>query len=308
MTEVGKDILRLTIYSDIFRYPLKSLEIYQRLKYNGMSTDEFRQELTELVNSGFIHEIEGYYLIDDRIDLVKRRMDANNKTSDLMPKALKNARLISAFPFVRAVFLSGSLSKGDADNKADIDYFIITSTDRLWIARTLLTLYKKIVLFNSYKYFCLNYFIDQSNYRIDDRNLFTATELISLLPLFSSHEFQQFNNANQWVRIYYPHFPLASNEITMNHKAGNFKMMVEALFNNRLGNIIDNYLMKFTTNVLNRKIRKLGKSSAEEAFNEIKFEKHCCKYHRNSFQKRILNSYKMKIHEFEIKHNFSLSS
>src|SRR5690606_3777846 len=97
-----------------------------------------------------------------------------NKFSDI---ARKKAKLISQFPFVRGVMASGSLSKGYADEKSDIDFFIITIPNRLWIARTLLVLYKRIFLLNSHKFFCVNYFVDEKHLGIEEKNLFTATEL-----------------------------------------------------------------------------------------------------------------------------------
>ena len=77
----------------------------------------------------------------------------------VLVKAKAKARFISKFPFVAAVGVSGSLSKGYYDSDSDIDFFIITQHNRLWICRTLLMVYKKIFLLNSRKYFCPNYFI-----------------------------------------------------------------------------------------------------------------------------------------------------
>ena len=85
------------------------------------------------------------------------------------------------FPFVRGVFLSGSISKGFMSESDDIDYFIITAPGRLWLTRTLLILFKKIFLFNSFRNFCLNYFIDSENLYIPEHNRYTATEIVFLI-------------------------------------------------------------------------------------------------------------------------------
>ena len=88
--------------------------------------------------------------------------------------------------------ISGSLSKGYYDDDGDIDFFIITSPKRLWIARTFLILYKKIFLLNSRKYFCVNYFISSNALEIEEKNIFTATELTTLLPMFGNGSFHKF--------------------------------------------------------------------------------------------------------------------
>ena len=78
--------------------------------------------------------------------------------NEIMPKAIKISRKIAKFPFVESVNLSGSLSKGYYDLEDDIDFFIITKPNRLWIARTLLILYKKVFLLNSKKHFIFEVF------------------------------------------------------------------------------------------------------------------------------------------------------
>src|SRR4029453_8923510 len=91
--------------------------------------------------------------------------------------------LIASFPYVRCVCISGSLSKKYFDDTTDIDFFVITKPGRLWVCRTFLILFKKLFLLNSKKYFCINYFIDSDNLEIPDQNIFTATELTTLIPM-----------------------------------------------------------------------------------------------------------------------------
>ena len=62
-------------------------------------------------------------------------------------------------PYVRGVFISGQLSRYIADQKSDIDYFIVTEPERLWIVRTLFVLFRRTFLLNNRKYFCTNYYV-----------------------------------------------------------------------------------------------------------------------------------------------------
>ena len=54
-----------------------------------------------------------------------------NIAATLLARAEKIAKLFYKFPYVRAVGVSGSVSKNFADENADIDYFIITKANRL---------------------------------------------------------------------------------------------------------------------------------------------------------------------------------
>jgi hypothetical protein len=88
------------------------------------------------------------------------------------------------FPFVRGIGISGSLSKNYADEDADIDFFIITSRNHLWIARTFLHGLKKLsFLVGKQDWYCMNYFIDEEALVIAEKNIFTATEVVTLKPV-----------------------------------------------------------------------------------------------------------------------------
>ena len=88
--------------------------------------------------------------------------------------------MLFQFPFVRGVFISGSLSKRCAAEKEDVDYFIVTSANRLWIARTIMHLYKKLTYLRGRQdRYCMNYFIDEEALEIKEKNIFTAVEMIT---------------------------------------------------------------------------------------------------------------------------------
>ena len=149
--------LKTILYFSIFNYPVTKEEIFE---FSNSANDEsLERELDSLIQEKVIYKIGDYYLKSNNPELVEKRLKGNAMAEAVMPKALKMANKISSFPYVRGVAISGGLSKGYFDEDGDVDYFIITSHKRLWIARTLLVLYKKVFLLNSKKYFCVNYFI-----------------------------------------------------------------------------------------------------------------------------------------------------
>jgi predicted nucleotidyltransferase len=118
-----------------------------------------------------------------------------------MTKAKGVGRLLIKFPFVRGVGISGSLSKNFADDKSDIDLFIITEKDRLWIARTLMHCFKKLTfLANRQHHYCMNYYVDEQQLQIAEKNIYTAIEVDTLIPLEGDVVFEQFYTANTWTR------------------------------------------------------------------------------------------------------------
>ncbi|MBC8172449.1 MAG: hypothetical protein H7X71_00970, partial [Chitinophagales bacterium] len=178
--EVQAGVLRSLIYFDLFKYPLTIQEIikYAPVKLNGLSPVE--TALASLEESFIVLRFGEFYTLRNENTLIDRRKRGNRMAADIFTKAVERSKFIYKFPFVRSVNISGSLSKNYFDEHADFDFFIITSPNRIWLCRTILALYKKIFLLNARKYFCINYFIDTEDLSIPDKNIFAATEVITL--------------------------------------------------------------------------------------------------------------------------------
>jgi len=80
------------------------------------------------------------------------------------------------------------------------------------VCRAFLTLYKKLVLGNSHRNFCLNYFIDSNNLEIPDKNIFTATEVAFLIPMYNYTLYENFICMNNWFRREFPNFKIRNEE------------------------------------------------------------------------------------------------
>ena len=160
--EILKDnILRTLIYYDIFSHPLNDEEIFTFLPRNSIKKEEVKSLLKEFStdSASRFAEKEGYYYIKPFEQNIEKRILRDSYSQKMWKAASRMTHIIKRFPFVKAVMITGSLSKNSSDETSDLDFMVITSENSLWIARTLLMLIKKIYLFNSYKYFCINYFI-----------------------------------------------------------------------------------------------------------------------------------------------------
>ena len=132
-------ILKTLTYFSIFEYPLTKEEL-KRFLSPAADPGSFDNALARLTEEKIIFKIEDLYLLQDNRELVKRRRDGNLRAERLLVKAMKIGKFLSRFPYVRGIAISGSLSKRYAGEKADIDFFIITKANRLWIARTFMHL------------------------------------------------------------------------------------------------------------------------------------------------------------------------
>jgi len=199
--------LKPLLYFSLFQYPLTEEEIYIFSEIE--SRKQIKSELKLLIKNEVIYFIDGFYLVENDESHVKRRLQGNKMAKEIYSKVNKVSKFISKFPYVEGVGISGSLSKGYYDDDSDIDFFIITSPKRLWVARTFLILYKKLFLLNSKKYFCVNYFISTNSLEIEEKNRFTATELTTMLPMYGNGSFHSFYEQNKWVHSFLPNKTIA---------------------------------------------------------------------------------------------------
>ena len=203
---LADQIIKTLLYFDIFRYPLKSHEVYNYLRINGTTPAEVSCCLDDLTEKRQLFRFGDLYCLQPDEKNIKRRIKGNREAQKWLEVARKQAKLIATFPYVQAVMASGSLSKGYMDEDSDLDFFIVTEPNRLWIARTLLVLYKRVFLSNSHKKFCVNYFVDTLHLEIEEKNLFTATEIVTLIPLYNRECYGYMLSSNRWLHQYLPNF------------------------------------------------------------------------------------------------------
>jgi hypothetical protein len=241
--------------------------------------------------------VKGYYSLHQDNQLAVKREEGVTRAKQYLDQAFKKSKLIGQFPYVKGVFISGSLSKGVMHEDGDIDFFIVTQPNRLWVARTLLILYKKIFLLNSRKYFCINYLVDENSLEIEHKNRFTAVELLSLYPMVNNELHQNIMEKNGWVTEFFSknyHF----NPNVQNLESTALRSMFEKTLDGKLGDRIDDFFMNLT---LKRWHQKFGYMPENDFNIALKTSKKVSKHHPSNFQKTVLNGYEERMNTLRIK-------
>lgn len=286
-----ESILQTLVYFNIFSYPLSKKELHLFARESLTST-ELDTALEKLLAQNIIYKINDFYLLENNPDWVNRRLKGNEKAKAVLKKAQKNARFISQFPFVNGVFISGSMSKGFLDEEGDVDYFIITKPNRLWVARTCLIAYKKIFLLNSRKYFCVNYFVDDDSLEIKEKNLFTATEIYTIMPMVNESLFKNFYSTNDWVSSFYPTMGKVHENNILPLKKNAFATFVQWLMKGNFGEFLDKRFMRMTLKRWNKKFKTYTNEEFELLFRS---ERRVSKHHPSNYQKMVLETYQNKL-------------
>lgn len=296
LSPLAKNIIKTLAYYDIFSYPLNADEVFHNLPVNHCTTTEVKNELDYLCKKNILFRVDDFYLLKNNQEFVQRRIKGNKLCDKRLKSAFRMLKLISKFPFVRAILLSGSISKGFMEKDSDVDYFIITKPGRLWVTKLFLTIFKKIFLLNSRKVFCINYYIDYNHLEIEEKNVFTAIEITTLIPVFGRKYYDEFYEKNIWIKNYFPNFPKRNNQMIDKNKPCRLQKILEKLFDNRLGDWLDDFAMKLFSKTISKKFGYLDKTDFALAFKTTKCES---KYHPKFFQKKVLISFEEKLNELQ---------
>ncbi len=198
MDPLDAAILRVLAYHDLFRHPLMVEEIQQALSLPGATLSELILALHRLGGLGLVQCHDGrYFALADVAARVEQRKAMNDRAAAAMPQAVALGRGLMRLPFVRAVAISGSLSKGVLAEDGDFDYFVITHPGRLWIVRTLIRLRSRLL--PDPELLCANYLIDGAALDLTQRDGFTAIELLSLIPVAGHRHIRDLRARNAWA-------------------------------------------------------------------------------------------------------------
>lgn len=288
-------VLRCLLYFDIFHHPLDAKEIQECLSV-PCDTGALEETLSYLLEQGMIHHTDGYFRINQDASINYRRKSGMKRSTASLQTAMRYSRLIAAFPFVRGISLSGSLSKGYMDEQSDIDYFIITAPGRLWLCRTLLVIFKKIFLLNSKKNFCINYFVSEDALSVPDHNAFTATEIAFVIPTYNYTLYRKFLHANEWYRHHYPNFPQRDQRYIVQERSPRIKRSIEFLLSGKPGTWLDQWCFVKTLGFWKRKFRHFDPGTFDR---RLRSRRDVSKHNPLGYQDRVLRMLDDRLRSFE---------
>lgn len=212
LSQTQKAIVRTLLYSDIFDYPLTKDEIWKFLiSGKRISKKSFDKIMRKHPSFSFK---KGFYYIPGREKIISKRTQRREESKRKLHLAHTIVSYLSFIPTILFIGISGALALENAKKDDDIDLFIITQKNSLWITRFLVLALlqflgkrRKRGEVDTADKVCCNMFINEENLMFpkDRRDVFTAHEIVQLKPLFDKgNTYIRFMKENKWVEKYMP--------------------------------------------------------------------------------------------------------
>lgn len=213
-TLAEKAVLTTILYSDIFHFPLRKEEIWKFLISNySIATDAFDHGLHTLSGNVLVSR-DGYYCLSGNSDAIKKRKEKSIYVQRKILFARRIAEKLSVIPTIIFIGISGSVAANNAAEKDDIDFFVITKRDTLFITRFFITIFLEMMHVRRRRFMdhspdkiCVNLLLDESAMRWDEkaRSVYTAREIVQIVPLIERNNcYRRFLACNDWVSAYMP--------------------------------------------------------------------------------------------------------
>lgn len=181
----------------------------------GLPAKDGLGEILNCLNEGCRQEAEeekGFYCLAGRKELIHKRWQNYNYGIARERRIRRFSWFLKYIPFVRGVALGGSQALGQQKPGSDIDLFIVTDNNFLWLCRTLVTFYFQIMGVRRHgkkiaNRFCLNHYVAGPKELDQLRNLYSGMEYARHRPLVYRQGIREFHQRNfWWMSALFPNF------------------------------------------------------------------------------------------------------
>lgn len=289
-------ILQTLVYADLFDYPLTPNEV---IRYLGIPAEPatILEQLDQSAASGLLVRHNGYVALSGRDNLFELRSHREQIAHMMWPAARRYATWLARLPFVRMVAVTGTLAVNNVGARDDIDVFIVTAPDRLWLCRALVILVVRLAALAGDD-LCPNYFLSQRQLVFPDHNIFGAREVVQMVPLYGRDLYWQIRELNSWVYDFLPQakdLPQPNYHqdqdgetfIELGRLGLGVKRAAEAVLGGGLGTRLDQWEME-------RKVRKFNQM-AQDRGGSVLFTADVCKGHFDRHDKRIMHKFEAEL-------------
>ncbi|MCA9308487.1 hypothetical protein KC980_03165 [candidate division WWE3 bacterium] len=207
---VERNILDTLSYSAIFEYSLTYHQLYNLLICKSfVDKKSFDNALSLLQKKKKIQVFGNVYGLNAHCK--NNYLTSKEQSSTYMDIAVEISQKLARAPWIQLICVTGTVAASNASAKDDIDLFIVTLPNRLWISR--LFVYLTLHAHNLYPStknragkICPNLYVTTTNMRWvkDKQNLYIAREILGMHPVVNKNDtYFRFLKLNPWVFTFF---------------------------------------------------------------------------------------------------------
>lgn len=286
-----KAILKTLIYYDIFDFPLKAWEIHKWLIGKNSTLKQTEKAIHSLVKKQKINTKKGYYFLSGRNRVVAKRLERENVSKSHLQTAKLISHSFRLIPWIKLVGISGSLSMMGSQKTDDIDLFIITSKNRIWLSRLLLIFITSLTglrrtrrekILTAHGKLCINLILEESNLEQNKSNIYLAHEVLQMRLLWQKDSiYSDFLHSNSWAFKYLPNW---RSSILEEKKLNRKNQKAHS------GNLLINKLEEISKNL---QLKIMGTPDSNE-----RIETNALYFHPEDKGVKILKEYKERLNKY----------
>jgi hypothetical protein len=204
-------VFKVSEYLD-FPFTLDEVANYFLPRLN-LTTQQLRAMLSTPDFADLPFRIENGYILTNNNTSYSSRLEREQTSAAKLEAASEFARVLArTIPFIQTIAVTGSVAYGSATRWDDIDLFMVTKRNRLW-----LTAFMTLVLVRLNKVlglrpphlalFCLSYVHDEQGFANESEkniaNPLFARELLKAKPVAGAVQYRRILEQNNWVEKFY---------------------------------------------------------------------------------------------------------
>lgn len=238
-----KAIIKTLIYADIFDYPLTVYQIHKWLIGKKATLRQIETALKRLSEKRKVKSEKGYYVLPGRSSLEARRKSREKQSKKFFWKAKLIVWFLKFIPWIKLIGVSGGLAMGNVQRWDDIDLFIITSKNRLWISRLLALGLLSIVGQRRKVYdtgrklsgkLCLNILLEEDRLAQDKGDIYLAHEVLQMKVLWQRDGiYSKYLADNAWVFKFLPNWVGSNQDLRFMNKDLRMKNLNSKILNHK---------------------------------------------------------------------------
>lgn len=288
-------ILNVVAFFDIFNYPMTAFEIWFYLGIKCSYAD-----VLEWLKHIKLSKKNGFYYLPNRESAIEARQDKYNYTDKKFKKAKLLCRIFKFIPWIKMIAIANIIGANNLREGSDIDLFIITKKNRIWISRFFCVSLTKLLNLRpkpgqEKDTICLSFYkseedLNISNLMIDNLDIYFIYWLAGLQPIYDiDNSYENFISANSWIFNCLPNWQSA--HITK-------RRIVKPMVGNTYSDIVDlliggleKELKKFQLKILPRKMQKIINKDTRIVVNKSTIKLHI-KDRRQKYRELHYKNYK----------------